>query len=273
MADTAEDELNTEEPGQRGALNAPMKVASFVVLPLLAAGSLVFGQDDPSPTFVARHDRTLVPDATRPPISPAATSASRHVITKTPWQEALESGHGGPKRLDPAEVPAIARAAYGNAAAQLAARSPGCGVDWALLAAIGQVESDHGRHGGSSLRQDGTTTLPIRGVPLNGEGVALISDTDGGALDGDVVFDRALGPMQFLPGTWREVGADGNGDGLSAPDNIYDAALAAASYLCGGGDLTSPADAAAAVHRYNNSDSYVSTVLTLAERLRTTPTS
>ena len=45
--------------------------------------------------------------------------------------------------------------------------------------------------------------------------------------------------MQFIPSTWMIYGADGNGDGIKDPFNIFDAALAAANYLCdAGGDLS-----------------------------------
>ena len=45
--------------------------------------------------------------------------------------------------------------------------------------------------------------------------------------------------MQFIPGTWRTVGVDANGDGVKNPQNIADAATATAVYLCSGpGDLT-----------------------------------
>lgn len=275
MADTAEQELNSEPKSEPGKLSTPAKVTAFVVFPILAVGSIVLDEQDSPQPFVPRAQRDVTSQAPHSPTTFTPPATARREVIKTPWQEALESGSGWTStQLDPAEVPTIARQAYDRATARLAVRAPRCRVDWALLAAIGQIESDHGRHGGSSLRQDGTTSMPIRGVPLNGEGVALIHDTDGGTLDGDAVFDRAMGPMQFLPVTWQEVGADGNDDGLTAPDNIFDAALAAAGYLCGGGgDLTLPADAAAAVHRYNNSDSYVSAVLGLAARLRSTPAS
>ncbi|MGH8775651.1 MAG: lytic transglycosylase domain-containing protein [Jiangellaceae bacterium] len=85
--------------------------------------------------------------------------------------------------------------------------------------------------------------------------VALIRDTDGGALDGDTTYDRAVGPMQFIPSTWRSVSVDGNGDGRRDPNNIYDAAQGAAVYLCAGDtDLRDPIQAARAVRRYNNAD-------------------
>lgn len=95
--------------------------------------------------------------------------------------------------------------------------------------------------------------------------VALIRDSDGGALDGDTVYDRAVGPMQFIPSTWRSVNADGNGDGFGDPNNMFDAAQGAAQYLCTGtSNLGNPAQAAQAVRRYNNADSYVRIVLALA---------
>lgn len=43
-----------------------------------------------------------------------------------------------------------------------------------------------------------------------------------------VVYARALGPMQFLPGTWSRYAADGDGDGKADVQNVFDASLAAA---------------------------------------------
>ena len=110
---------------------------------------------------------------------------------------------------------------------------PGCGLPWTLLAAIGRVESDHGRYGGSVLGFDARPQPAIVGIALNGQGpVRAIGDTDDGRWDGDPVWDRAVGPMQFIPGTWATSGRDGDGDGLADPHDLDDAALAAAAYLC-----------------------------------------
>ena len=62
--------------------------------------------------------------------------------------------------------------------------------------------------------------------------LALIVDSDGGELDSDTTFDRAVGPMQFIPSTWRLFEQDGNLDEELDPQNIYDASLASARYLC-----------------------------------------
>jgi len=168
-------------------------------------------------------------------------------------------------------IPSVAVDAYVRAAGRLVTENPGCGIRWTLLAAIGRVESNHGRFGGAMLRDDGYPTKPIRGIPLDGRpNVALIPDTDGGALDGDTAYDRAVGPMQFIPSTWRSVGVDGNGDGRRDPNNLFDAAYGAARYLCDGdADLRNADARAQAVRRYNNADEYVRVVLNLADMYET----
>jgi cell division septation protein DedD len=168
-------------------------------------------------------------------------------------------------------IPSVAVDAYVRAAGRLATEDPSCGIRWTLLAAIGRVESNHGRFGGAMLRDDGYPTRPIRGLPLDGRpNVALIRDTDRGGLDGDTRYDRAVGPMQFIPSTWRSVGVDGNGDGRRDPNNLFDAAYGAARYLCeGDADLRNADARARAVRRYNNADEYVRVVLNLADMYET----
>ncbi|WP_329476075.1 hypothetical protein OG555_30950 [Kribbella sp. NBC_01484] len=84
------------------------------------------------------------------------------------------------KTLGESGIPDVAVRAYKQAEARLAVGDPGCGVPWSLLAAIGRVESDHGRFGGAQLRDDGSATRRIRGIPLDGRpNVALIRDSDG----------------------------------------------------------------------------------------------
>ena len=162
-------------------------------------------------------------------------------------------------------IPVVALRAYQRAAAGTDAADPACGLSWTLLAGIGRVESDHGRFAGAVLLADGTSTIPIIGIPLDGVGTEVVTDTDDGRLDGDPVFDRAIGPMQFIPSTWAVYGADGDGDGIADPFDIDDAALAAAHYLCAtGNDLATRAGQVAAVLTYNHSSAYVAEVLALA---------
>ncbi|OLZ70483.1 hypothetical protein AV521_15275 [Streptomyces sp. IMTB 2501] len=156
-------------------------------------------------------------------------------------------------------LPATVFTAYRRAEEELARSAPGCRLRWQLLAAIGQVES--GQAWGGRVTPDGTTVTPILGPRLTGGAFAVVTDTDGGAYDGDTVYDRAVGPMQFIPSTWARWGADGNGDGRKDPNNVYDAALAAGRYLCAGGrDLSNPADLDRAILGYNQSDAYLRTV-------------
>ncbi|MDX3342616.1 hypothetical protein V5N34_15575 [Streptomyces baarnensis] len=150
--------------------------------------------------------------------------------------------------------------AYRNAEARLGWALPGCRLSWPVLAAIGQVESAQAR--GGALTADGTTVNPIIGPALNGKGFAAIPDTDQGRLDGDTRWDRAVGPMQFIPSTWAAWGTDGNDDGTAGPHNMYDAALTAGRYLCAGDrDLTDPSALREAILGYNRSNTYADTVL------------
>lgn len=105
------------------------------------------------------------------------------------------------------------------------------GLSWTVLAAIGQVESDHGRNAGPSSA-------------------------------------GALGPMQFLPSTWATSGVDGDGDGKADIQNPFDAVPAAALYLCRDGAGRGGQSLYDAVFSYNHADWYVRQVLALAARYR-----
>ncbi|MFJ9177804.1 lytic transglycosylase domain-containing protein [Streptomyces sp. NPDC102360] len=175
-------------------------------------------------------------------------------------------GTGG-KSGDDSGIPATVLDAYKKAAAEIGTTKPGCNLDWQLLAAIGKVES--GQANGGDVDADGTTINAIKGPPLDGNGFAKITDTDGGSYDGDTVHDRAVGPMQFIPSTWEWAGRDGNGDGKKDPNNVYDAALAAGHYLCRADrDLSNAADLNKAILSYNNSSDYLATVLKWLEHYR-----
>ena len=229
-----------------------------------AAGAQPMGSASRSPAALGTG---VVDPAVKPYLDPKllqAVPVGPEGVSK-PVRKVLTSA-GVTTALDDSGIPVVALKAYQRAATALAASDAACHLPWQLAAAIGRVESDHGRFGGAVLLADGYGTRPIRGIPLDGrDGVALVRDTDGGKLDGDPNFDRAVGPMQFIPSTWAVYGVDGNGDGRRDPDNIFDAALAAADYLCaGGGDMTNPAQEAAAVRRYNDADEYVRVVLALA---------
>lgn len=190
----------------------------------------------------------LVAATDRPPAAAPARS-TRDPLQAWAQQQARRTG-----------IPVPAMRAYGRAELRLAAEQPRCRLGWVTLAGIGEVESDHGRYQGRTLGDQGIASTPIVGVALDGVGVARIGDTDAGMLDGDPVLDHAVGPMQMLPATWRRWAADGDGDGVREPQDIDDAALAAARYLCASGSLRSDAGWRAAVLSYNSSSTYLADV-------------
>ncbi|MEV4841860.1 lytic murein transglycosylase [Micromonospora matsumotoense] len=156
----------------------------------------------------------------------------------------------------------IAMQAYGYAELVLAQTNRSCQLSWTTLAAIGYVESRHGQANGATLGPDGRAVPEIIGDPLDGKGGrSLIRDTDGGLFDRDTVYDRAIGPMQFIPTTWEQVGADADNDGRKDPHDLDDTALAAGNYLCQGGrNMTIPGDWWGAILSYNDVRRYAQDV-------------
>ncbi|MEV5428780.1 lytic transglycosylase domain-containing protein [Streptomyces sp. NPDC052701] len=220
------------------------------------------------------HGRQTAADATPSPevnTDGSATGNSPYYTDLPPLNSPNPSPTTGATPAAPgaseAGIPATVLDAYKKAAAALRESKPGCNLPWQLLAAIGKVESGQAR--GGRVSADGTTLSPILGPQLNGNGFASIKDTDGGAHDGDSAYDRAVGPMQFIPSTWQWAGRDGNGDGKEDPNNVYDAALAAGHYLCRfGWDLSDQADLNRAILSYNHSQEYLNTVLSWLEYYR-----
>lgn len=107
------------------------------------------------------------------------------------------------------------------------------GIDWAVLAAVGKIETDHGE-GGKERTCVGSSA-------------------------------GAQGPMQFMPETWASLGVDGNNDGTKDVCDPEDAIPAAAYYLHSSG---APDDYQAALYAYNHAQWYVDDVLAQAEVYR-----
>ena len=217
--------------------------------PALAAWSA------PVPSPFAPDD--LRPGSLRPrPVTTTAVVKAAPAVKKKPAAKPARA-----KR--PQDLPAAGTSQYELALAyrNAVAKAPkGCNITVFHLAAIGQVES--GSIGGREVTRDKVVTPAIYGPLLDGGPFAVVHDTDGGSVDGDGSFDRAVGPLQFIPGTWSWAGADGDGDGRRDPQNVYDAALGTANYLCHGGrDLARAADLRAAILSYNGSSDYLDAVL------------
>ncbi len=187
----------------------------------------------------------------------AVTLAEDPVVVPTALDARAWAGAGVTAAgIDPETVPTVVLDAY-TTAVSVAPES--CHITVPLLAAIGQVES--GNLAGHTIDADHRVSPEIIGPRLDGGAFKAVADTDGGRLDGDKKFDRAVGPMQFLPSTWRTVAVDLDGDGERDPQDIYDAAGAAMVYLCGTRDLSDPAQLREAVLGYNRSTSYLAQVL------------
>ena len=199
----------------------------------------------------------FIPEGVPPPagdlVPPVNTHASgRPADQLRDWAE---------KRSRALEIPVIALEAYAYAARVAEVENPKCHIAWTTLAGIGQVESHHGTYRGATLAPNGDVSPPIRGVRLDGTGdnLRIVGEDDGTGADRGVA--RAMGPMQFIPETWRLYGVDAHNDGIASPDNIDDAALSAAGYLCWRGkDLATPRGWISALRAYNNSGVYARAV-------------
>lgn len=150
------------------------------------------------------------------------------VTGSTPPPDACRQQATGPPV---AGIPTTYLALYRKAAAEY-------GIPWEILAAVGSIESDHGR-----------STAP---------GVQSGQNRAG-----------AGGPMQFVSGTWTRFGVDGNHDGEKDRYNPADAIPAAANYLRHNG---APPKMRAALFAYNHSNTYVEDVLNRARNYKKSPT-
>ncbi|KQZ75436.1 hypothetical protein ASD66_03510 [Nocardioides sp. Root151] len=168
-----------------------------------------------------------------------------------------------------AKAPEVAVAAYQRASAVMNAASS-CQLDWLTLAAIGRVESNHSR--GAQLEHRltkvGVARPAIVGHVLNGRrGLGSFADTDAGTLDRNQRWDAPVGALALMPSTWSTVAVDADGDQRRNPQDIDDAALGAAVFLCADGrKLRQPAQLRRALATYHRAPRFVSTVLALQKR-------
>jgi len=239
--------------------------AATAGLALLGIGALAAATLVPAADAQPTADPTtpIAVEATEPVPTPSASPATERSIpiaelADPEWVTRIAAAGGIPER---------ALYAYAGAAIEVSMTNPSCGLGWNTLAAIGLVESEHGGMNGAVLHPDGTVAPAIVGIPLDGNGTIPVPDTDAGLVDGDAVWDRAVGPMQFIPSTWAQAGQDGDRDGEKDVNQIDDAALATAMHLCDiGGDLTEPENWISAIGAYNPSVDYNNRVADAAER-------
>jgi len=227
-------------------------IVGFAIAMLLAPTARLATEDKddaPAPTW-GRPAAAPTPAAT--PYRPGVSG-----LVDPDWLRATAESTGIPER---------ALAAYAGVAMAKASTMPTCGLAWNTLAGIGYAESRHGTHGGSSIAETGTVTPGIFGIALAGGATAEVPDSDGGVIDGDAQTDRAVGPMQLIPQTWRNWHIDASGDGIEDPQNIDDATMATANYLCrASGDMASEKGWRAGVAAYNSAGSYIAAVAAAAD--------
>lgn len=204
------------------------------------------------------------------PQEPSAAQADPPPLAATPTgpgYTGMVDPDWGKRTAEATGIPLLAVLAYAGGAIRAAEVYPDCGIGWNTLAGIGLVESDHGSFGGSSIGPDFTVTPPIYGVVLDGGETEHIPDSDGGAVDGISDYDRAVGPMQLIPQTWASWPSDGNGDEIGDPQNIADAAIAAANHMCrASGGMSTPDGWRAGIAAYNSGGDYLRKVATAAQR-------
>ncbi|HEX5115901.1 MAG TPA: lytic murein transglycosylase [Pseudonocardiaceae bacterium] len=253
------------QPGDRRRRRTLAILASaLVTLPVAlsadVAVNLVSNTAQQGPLAATRTfpvDPTVPSDLGATGTQPHNTSLSPQILHNAGNESALATGAGPRADLPsgPLGIPGVVLDAYLHAQNVMKVENPGCKLPWWLLAGIGKIESNQAENG--EVDANGTTLRPILGPVLNGSnGFANLPIANGG-------FQRAQGPMQFIPSTWAVWGRGGN------INNVYDSALAAGRYLCsGGGDLSQPADQATAVFSYNHSNSYVQIVLLWANAYR-----
>ncbi|MBH0118217.1 hypothetical protein I0Q12_01160 [Rhodococcus sp. CX] len=145
-----------------------------------------------------------------PPRGPAAAPAGipTDPLAQFPPDVTVPPGQPSPVLAaeGPLAVPELVYYAYRAAEMQLQIDTPGCGLPWNLLAAVGRLESGHAEGG----RTDVLGTLSTPKVSPNGE----------------------LGPMQLPAAVWEQYAVDGNADGRTDPQNVFDQSLAAGHWMC-----------------------------------------
>lgn len=263
----------TSEPRQaKPIISRRATTAAIAFLAVgLTVGSMILARsgnssDASTPTAAPTRSTAASTPAT-PPASATTgplTTASVSSAPVKPTHRTVGAAKSGAHRAGPTsvslvqiasatDIPVRALLAYRSAATAQNKSDLACHVQWQFLAAFGRMESDHGRTGSSSIDAAGIAVPAIYGPPLNGSKpgvIAKILDSGGNPV-------RAEGPMQFLPSTFAAWGT-GN------PQNIDDAARAAARYLCADGrDLSTDSGRYAAALSYNHVDWYATDIQAL----------
>ena len=237
-------------PSRRSSLILAAPVALLVAI---CVGLFLWApRSELAPLATPTPEPTYAGPAAPPVLAAAPASESIADLIDEAWLVSTAARTGIPER---------ALAAYAGAAALKSQAMPTCGISWNTLAAIGYVESRHGTYGGASIGPDGKISPAIYGVALDGGSTEHIPDSDEGTFDKDKKYDRAVGPMQMIPQSWKNWRTDANADHKRDPQNIYDAVMAAANYLCRASpDMVGVTGWQAGIESYNSAPSYLHAV-------------
>ncbi|TCN55070.1 membrane-bound lytic murein transglycosylase B [Rhodococcus sp. SMB37] len=226
-----------------------MRWQTTLVVPLLAAAGFAATASAPAPSGASADPVPAQTAAVREvgilPAEPAAPQAMRSPSAATedpadPLSQAPPAMPGDGFAIlgdGPLAIPELVFYAYRAAEMQLAINSPECGLPWHLLAAIGRLESNHADNGHTDVL--GTLTTP-RTTP-----------------------DGRVGPMQLPAGAWERFPSDGNVDGVTDPQNVFDATLAAGAWACAdGASARDEAGEARVAAMFDSSPEYLANVRT-----------
>ncbi|KAB2807170.1 hypothetical protein F9L07_27135 [Pimelobacter simplex] len=238
-----------------GVLLATTGVVGGVVQVLRASSAEV-------PTTTAVHTESTEEGVTEAPVVAPAVMTAPDDVRRAPVARPSDL----PGSLGSA--PPAAVLAYQRAATIMDTASR-CGLPWTVLAAVGRVESDHGRgpKGDHRVGRAGRVKPGYVAASLDGRGGrGELPDTDLGALDGDPRWDAPVGPLGLLPATWSRVAVDADNNGVRDPQDLDDAALAAAVLLCADQDLGTRRGLKASLAAFHPGDGFVPAVLAIARR-------
>src|SRR5674476_466209 len=201
------------------ALPSVALISGAIMLPASAAPSAqshVGLASSSSPTVVVPSTALTLPDSS-PNLADRSPRHSPNTPTSQPLASMLSAGtvpgSSSLVTLDDAGIPVRALESYRKATSLISSADPACHIDWALLAAIGRVESDHARVGGNQLDSAGVAQPGIIGVALDGRTAsARIPGTVRGRPDRDCSDAPAVGEMQCMPSTWGVAGVGASGE-------------------------------------------------------------
>lgn len=150
------------------------------------------------------------------------------------------------------DIPRRAMRAYASATGTLQKQRPECDLSWVTLAAVGKIASDHGRHGGRELDDQG---VPDRAI-------GTIEERD---FAGDNISQPgAAGPLQLGQAAWQQWATSDSDDKPNVQD-IDDAALTAGYALCGDDrDLGTQDDWISGLSLFNDAPRYIHRVVATA---------